>query len=451
MTMALEVAQLDLFAEQAPAAAFRRLLGWRTGLVKDVFLGAVEPNDPELFHVSVLHANIERMMGAPYKASLRAAGSGLTMADAMHRALGEVVERYACHFHNREEVVYDTYAGMVGQGLNALGPEQLKIFAPEQFTGTFPYQPFTEQTFLGWSRGTNLITGQEVWVPGQLVHFAYPRRKDEGFIGYPTSSGVAAASTLEEALLKGLFEQIERDAVMLTWFCKLKPPRLEFTGMASVEDLMYRRGYSRPGREFQLRYITTDLPVPTFHGIAHLLVGGKPRIFVGGAANLSAERAAFKALLEVGQGVPFIKNIIVSNPWPSAGTVMDNFDDNLRHYADPANMHHLSFITESTQVVDTRAVEPGLAVGQTRHDLCTTLRICKEHRLTPIAFDHTTGDMAELGFQVGRVFVPELAQLGLPSYPTLGPDRLYEVPERLGLTSKRLTFQQLNPLPHPYP
>jgi ribosomal protein S12 methylthiotransferase accessory factor len=445
----ISIEELDFFQDLFPDKKFRHFVGWRTGLVKQLYCGSIEPNEPRLFHITLIHSRLERF-GLVRKINLRAAGSALTYSDAISRAVGETVERFYSCLYDEKSIIFDSYNNLQKQGINALGPGNIAFFSEEQFSRKdFPMVRFTEDVKIGWTRGVSLITGEEILVPAQFIYLGYKGQPGERHVTYTCTSGCACASTVEEAILKGIFEQVERDAVMINWYAKLSPPRFDIHSVSGhrLEEL-YQRGYDCPGMEYQLRYITLDLPIPAFMGIAKVGAGGKTRLFVGGAANLDPRDAAFKALLEIGQGVPFIKYILVNEPFPDYKKLaFDNFDDNLRYYADPDNTKHLDFLQASDKILSVDQL-PNHSVGSIEKDLVSVLRILKKFNMNPIAIDHTTDELKEIGLNVTRIVIPELVQMGTPSIPFLGCKRLFEVPVKLGLKDE---LTELNPMLHPYP
>ncbi len=440
-------------AALVPQEELLQVFGWWTGIIKEIFLGAVEEGDPKLFHVSVAHTHLERILDLPFEPNLRAAGSGLTLADALGRAVGEVIERYASYFCDQEAVVLDTYRGLQARGLRALSPERFQPFSAQQHAQAgFPFAPFSEDTPIGWVEGVSLADGKPIHLPAQVVYFAYKRRLGEPPITYATSSGCACASSPAEALYKGICEQVERDAVMCAWYARVHDlPKLVLPDDDPLAETLRDRGFLSGNLEAELRLLPTDLSFSAFLGIGRLNVSGKPRAFVGGAASLDPRAAAFKAFLEVGQGVPFIKSILLQSPAVPAGSTFNNFDDNLRYYAAPENMNKLSFLWSSDRRVELSRI-PDQAQELGRDPVKLLARAVKDlvsRGMEPIALDLTPGDVAALGFNVSRVLIPELVQLGTPGTSFLGNPRIWRMPRRLGLDS--LPEDRPNPDLHPYP
>ncbi len=426
-----------------PLDRFGPMLGWKTGLFKEIYIARAEPDEPRLFHVSIMNAKIDRLMRESFSVNLRAAGSGFTLAEAFSRAAGEVIERYACCWSDDESIIFDSWEGMTRRGLEALEPKDIALFSQAQYARPgFPFAPLERTTKIGWAPGVSLISGRQVYLPAQIVYFRYRLQEGERPIAYSTSSGCACATTMEEALLKGLFEQVERDAAMITWFARLSPPKVDLERFPAVRDKFSSVGLFGPTRSFEVMDTTLDVPIPSFMGVARVVVARKERHFVGGSANLDPAAGVFKTLLELGQGVPFIKTILIHNPMPDK-LAFDNFDDNLRFYASEKNAGHLAFLFGSDKISEAR---PDAESRDHAALLRQALGILRSHGLDAIAVDHTTPDVASLGLVVARVYVPGFVQLGVPSSPFLGSNRLFEAPRKIGVN-----VTELNPLPHPYP
>jgi ribosomal protein S12 methylthiotransferase accessory factor len=74
------------------------------------------------------------------------------------------------------------------------------------------------------------------------------------------------------------------------------------------------------------------------------------------------------------------------------------------------------------------------------------------HGASAYAVDVTAPDIAAAGLRVAKVVVPELQPLDVAYEGRfLGGRRLYRAAYELGLRSAPLTFDELNPYPHPFP
>ena len=78
-----------------------------------------------------------------------------------------------------------------------------------------------------WIDGVELPGGEPVALPASLVYLAFPPPRPEDFFAPATSNGLAAGPTSSAAVLGGLCELIERDALMITWMNRLPATEIE--------------------------------------------------------------------------------------------------------------------------------------------------------------------------------------------------------------------------------
>ena len=79
-------------------------------------------------------------------------------------------------------------------------------------------------------------------------------------------------------------------------------------------------------------------------------------------------------------------------------------------------------------------------------------RAYARHGVSAYAVDVTSPDVRSAGFRVARVIAPELCQLDVIEQARfLGGSRLYEAAYEAGLVERRLTVDEVNPDPHPFP
>ena len=165
------------------------------------------------------------------------------------------------------------------------------------------------------------------------------------------------------------------------------------------------------------------------------------------AAGLDTRAAAKKALLEAGQGRPFVKLLAELGGARGEGDVFDDFDANVRFFAEPANAGYVEWVAQNTArseryfpAIDT-ARGPGAMLG-------LLLDRCAGMGLTPIAFDLTTPELRDHGLFACRVFVPELVPLCVPSAPFFGHPRLARSIAEAGRTGLSAALPAW--LPHPF-
>lgn len=127
------------------------------------------------------------------------------------------------------------------------------------------------------------------------------------FFRYTSSSGLAAGTSTDEALLHALLEVVERDAVSLAlikWFCLPEAaPAMAVTEKSMPAELRTLMDVVRRevGCEPLLLDVTTDIGIPTFIGLTLPRALGMSEVSAG--SSLDVGYAAERAVTELLQGI----------------------------------------------------------------------------------------------------------------------------------------------------
>jgi ribosomal protein S12 methylthiotransferase accessory factor len=393
----------------------------------------------------------------PYTRFLPGGGKGPTRLAPLLGALGEMAERLlgALHFTALfDQLEYATYEELVRRGHQALGPHEMPLFSPEQYTSPgFDYVPFRPDTFLGWVEGKELLTGDTILVPAQLVLMYYKRHAAEPAIGYATTAGGAFHTSRYQAILHGLYEVIERDGLNVHWYSRLQPPRVDVNLSDFLEshvNIRQARMSTPYVREVQAFLLTLDTPLQVLTAIA-VDRSRQERAFLGGSgASSQREQALAQALFELGQcqtafrfDDPFGRKPIYADS--DLSEVVEFFDAPL-YYGHARNLSRTYWFTASERVVPWENV-PTFCFRDEAEEYEATMDWLRATELKPIVLDFNGACWP--GVSITKVFVPQLTQACPPLNPTLGHPRFYELPQRLGLADQLLEFRDLNPDPIP--
>src|SRR5271166_3609634 len=381
---------------------YNRLLGPITALT----LLRPELLDLSMYSAYCQHAPIVSlicdllMKGAPNSRKIPGGGKGVTMLDSMLGAFGEMIERLLGTLHSMaifDRIEYATYDDLVRQGCPALGPHEMPLFAPEQYAlPKFDYVPFRPSTFLGWVEGTELLTGDPILVPAQLVLMYHRPHRLEQPIGYSTTAGGAFHTSRRQAILHGLFEVIERDCVNVHWYSRLPPPRVD----VDLHDILpthfraHRVRMSTPYiPEVQVFLTTLDAPIPVLTAIA-VDQSRQERAFLGGSgASSRREHALAQALFEVGQCQTGFRN---DNPFgrspiyedSDSSEVVEFFDAPL-YFGYAKNLGRTYWYMASDQTVSWENV-PTLCSQNEAEEYDVTMQWLRGSQLKPILFDFSS-------------------------------------------------------------
>jgi ribosomal protein S12 methylthiotransferase accessory factor len=439
---------------------YNRLLGPATSIK----LLRPELLDLSIYSVHCDHVPVTSLMrdvmlkARPYSSRVPGGGKGATWLDAVLGALGEMTERLLAILHFAtlfDRLEYATHQELVRQGRRALGPQEVPLFAPEQYAQPrFDYTRFRPDTLLGWVEGRELLTGDSILVPAQLVLMYYKRHPAEPAIGFATTAGLAFHPSRRQAILHGLYEVIERDALNVCWYSRLPPPRVDVDIRHLLETHMsirLARMSSPYVQEVQVFLMTLDTPIPVFAAVA-LDRSRDERAFLGGTgASSRRERGLTQALFEVGQSQTAFR---LENPFGRDPIYADSdlsevvqFHDAPLYYGHARNLPRTFWFMANEQVVQWEAV-PTFRFTEEAEEYEAMIEWLRSSDLRPVVLDFDSACWPEMS--ITKVFVPELTQACPPLDPTLGHPRFYELPQRLGKAERRLEFRDLTPDPIPF-
>ncbi|MDN3616786.1 YcaO-like family protein [Vibrio gallaecicus] len=122
-----------------------------------------------------------------------------------------------------------------------------------------------------WVEGIELFTQQATYVPYEVVHCNYTLPLPTGSGAFAMSSnGLASGNSMDEAIVHGLCEAIERDALAL-WKVEQRysnHPETNQLDLKTIDDedcLEVINQYYQAGVNVQVWDITTDIELPSFY------------------------------------------------------------------------------------------------------------------------------------------------------------------------------------------
>lgn len=429
--------------------ALPALLDRELGLIRSISWCPVDPDEPQLWHCLATLGRIDRFTGRACNPIT--GGTALTEDAALAKAIGESVERYCGDLYDPDEVVWAPYREVKAR---ATDPRRFVLFHPNQYRQPgFPFVPVTEQSRLGWVQGFSLTRGEPTLVPAALVHVPYEScTPDEHFEQGPVS-GYACGNTLEEAILRGIYEVVERDAFMIFWYNWLPVPAIDLGTVAAqgVRQVLDRY-HSTPAR-LSCADLTTDVGIPAVLAVMTSRQPGWPAAVVATAADLDQAKVVAHALLELAANYILIRWLLEDRSRRPPRTVRDVVgpEDHGLLYSSPDLLPYLDPVLHPRWAVPLRDGCAGASVD-VKADIETCVARLARLDLEVIVVDLTTADVEELGFKVVKVLIPGMQPIdfGLEC-PHLGGRRLYEAPQRMGYRHRPTQPHEFNLFPHPFP
>jgi len=361
-------------------------------------------------------------------------GKGSTAEQGEASALMEAIERYSGIFQGDEIRATRRFTDFPSD--EAIHPNDVLLFSDAQYqtpenepddSHAVP-APFDPSIKMEWSPAWSLRDQRFRYLPTSLMYFFY----GGGPGTYQAdSNGCAAGNTVEEAIVQGFLELVERDAYAIWWYNRSQRAEIDLSQFndSYVRDLQSQ--LADTGRRLWALDITSDLGVPTYVAILHWMQNGHENIEFGSGAHFDSRIALLRALTELNQ--------FLSIGLMGGGTGEKSSLDG----TNPLYLREHPFLTPSGNPADQPAA--GATVGflhNTRGQVDACVEIARRAGLDFLVLDQTRPDVE---VSVVRVIVPGLRHF----YRRFGPGRLYDVPVKLGLRDRPMPESELTPyLPH---
>ncbi len=362
-------------------------------------------------------------------------GKGSSAEQGEASALMEAIERYSGIFQGDEIRAKRRFIDFPSG--DAIPPNEVLLFSDAQVRQARAPTPgsdvpgglpalFDRSPRIEWSPVWSVRDARFKYLPTTLLYFFY--RGAAAFAA--DSNGCAAGNTLEEAVVQGFLELVERDAYAIWWYNRLQRPELDLGAFddSYVRDL--QKQLAQTGRRLWVLDVTSDLGIPTFVAITHWMQNGRENIEFGSGAHFDARIALLRALTELNQ--------FLSLGLMGGGTGEKSSLDG----ATPLRLEDHPYLTSSGGPMAQPEFGSKFGHLDTREQVMACVSLAKQAGLDFLVLDQTRADIEA---PVVRVIVPGLRHF----YRRFGPGRLYDVPVKLGLRDRPLKENELNPI-HPH-
>jgi ribosomal protein S12 methylthiotransferase accessory factor len=394
-----------------------------TGVVSYVKRRRVISRSLELYSAEHLcHSTIE-----PFPTARRlSSGKGVSRQQARASALCEALERYSGVFRGDEVRIRAPYAAL---GDAAVHPNACAHFSDAQFAARHETsgqptpqaipRPLDARQAIDWTPLWSLTHAATRYAPTEYCYYGYRPPADESCC-QANSNGCAAGNNVEEAILQGFLELVERDAVAIWWYNQVRRPAVDLESFSQPFVRRMAADYRRAGRPLRVLDLTTDLEIPVFAALSERPASTPNALLLGFGAHLDAATALTRAITELNQWRCGVELGVAGASFSSDNEGLGAFLR--RGAARPARKWRDSAPTDLRDIRD--------AI-----DVCVDR--ARQRGLETLVLDQTREDV---GLSVVRVIVPGLRHF----WPRFGPGRLYSVPVDLGWLPVPRTEPELN-------
>ena len=358
-------------------------------------------------------------------------GKGSTAEQGEASALMEAIERYSGIYQGDEIRITRRFTDFPPG--DAVLPNDVMLFSDAQLrrdAAADPHEgpgapdPFDRTAEVEWSPVWSLRDGRFKYLPTSLLYFFY--KGPGAWQAAADSNGCAAGNTLEEAIIQGFLELVERNSYATWWYNRVQRAQVDLDHLDDtyIRDLQLL--LAETGRRVWMLDITNDLEVPSFVAVSHSVEGGHEQMEFGSGSHFDARIAALRAMTEL-------------NQFLSIGLMTGANEDHAGHDGHPPlNLREHPYLVPR----DTAPVRPdfGSKFGHLdrREQVLACVRIAERQGLDFLVLDQTRPDIE---VPVARVIVPGMRHF----YRRFAPGRLYDVPVKLGLLDRPRDETDLNP------
>ncbi|MDA2804669.1 YcaO-like family protein [Nocardiopsis suaedae] len=381
--------------------------------------------------------------------NMNGVGGALTAERARAVAIAESLERYSTCAWDEDALVVASEKELERQGEEFASPSRWPRCSEREAArpecGVVPYDPALP---IRWVRGWSLTRRCEVLVPAAAVYMHMPERSRSERFMKSVTTGAAVHSDPRSAVLNGLLEVVERDAIALVWLQRLSLPELSVdpARLDPAARAYHDRG-SSTGLTVRLFDATTDFGIPVVYGVQ--LSDSDPVLgqIVCATCDMDPRNALAKLHRELAALRVALRGFAAENPVerPDPGKV--SVVGSALYNAAPSRRGAFGFLLESGR--GTRPLEALPRPAPEDDPLAAAVDRVAAAGAEALAVDITTDEARQVGMHAVKVVVPEAVPLSfVHAERYLATERLYTAPTAMGFAAGG--EDSLNPDPQPF-
>ena len=221
-------------------------------------------------------------------------GKGITKDHAKASAMMEGFERYSAERQDSDKIITATLDDISNYG-EYIDPKSLNL--PKEFE-----KQSINDLSLEWSKSKDIISGNDYYIPANAIFHPYTHENDIQSLFKSNTNGLASGNILEEAILHGMLEVIERDAWSIFELTHKNYAQIDLESIESELILDIINKFESEGIKIKLMDFTADIKIPTIAASADdTITKDAGLLTLGMGTHLDPEVAVLRALTEVAQ------------------------------------------------------------------------------------------------------------------------------------------------------
>lgn len=376
-----------------------------------------------LYMFQSLSADMRKLTGVPKDISSGGLGIDFDKEKALSSCFGEALERYCMSFAPQGSIIYARMTDFPPKMINCdfgLYDEMEYKIAGNKFL-----KP--QEDIISWIKIKKINHPEdEIYWPAGLVYLPYPES-----IAETTSTGIAAAENLNDAINSGLLEVLERDAMMMNFHYSVKMDSIILSSLDGEAKVLLDKILKK--YNVKVYKLKNDIELPIYYSLIWTGKGKNIHFGIGASASIDSNTAVIKSLKECLFTYFYSKNIMDLKIDKS-----DQIEALYEHFLYYQGEKFYDLLRDGSNVEYTRQLT-------THKEIINAL---EKKGYSAYYIDLTTKDIYCTGIKVVRVVVPGYVDLNKTHLlPRKNSNRYVEFAREIGLTVNKLDFTN----PHPFP
>lgn len=318
-----------------------------------------------------------------------ASGNDANWEQAEFKAIMEAAERHACGVVPQEQLIRSTARKL---GNQAISPKRVVAYTKAQYRNGLPFTPFSKDREYWWKSVSTLSGSEEKYLPVECLYYPVEHELTPNPYTAASSSGVAAGLSFEDALLRALYEAIERDAFMVTWLSHVTMPLID---QQTIPEDCQKRIRSLVSIGYRLYVVDITLEFSSVVLALAVSEQVQPALVLGAAANPDIEKAVSKALGEVENQLYWERRNPENIHSISDATEVNSVLDHAALYTSPKHLPKAAFLWRGKK-------RPMNRSNSSIQDVSTILGKLKQHGIETAVLDLTPEYLKRAGVWVVR-------------------------------------------------
>lgn len=428
----------------------KELIMYRAGMFQHVYRYYKSP------YIPILCAEFNDVMSGR---RIRSFGRSFHSSGVETSALLEGLERYSAMLPRRWKSDIRKTEREIGK--NGVIPERFVLHEREDLE-EYGITKYDKNRPINWTWAYSWKKKKPILIPEQIAYFDINKYTKEKRFVYETSNGVSLGGSLQEAVLYGLYELIERDAFLLCWYNRHQPTKIELSSIKDKKVLDTIWLVEANGYKIHIFDITTENRVPA---VWILLENPNPKAKVRSYTSAGAHSNPYKAiesgLVEAITSMPIYENIMPAEEERAHLLNRDfrqvtKMEDHVLMYSVPESFEHLHYLFEKEEYQTIEELYPWWEKEKEKESLTKTLekivkRILESHEDIYIV-DQGNDLIERYGFHCAKVIIPSMLTMYFgEQFKRMNTERVCNGAVLSGWRKKPIDVEDICQTPHPFP